>query len=126
MRVSSPSLPADGARGVARPHPATGRLRRRLAVAVHRARPTLHVTLADRAATEGFLREHAIPERFVALAPGSIWGSKRWPYYRELAERLAERAGIVVVGAAEDARLAAEMTEAVARAGGREIGRAHV
>ena len=90
-------------------------------VAVHRARPTLHVTLADRAATEGFLREHAIPERFVALAPGSIWGSKRWPYYRELAERLAERAGIVVVGAAEDARLAAEMTEAVARAGGRAV-----
>ena len=90
-------------------------------VAVHRARPTLHVTLADRAATEGFLREHAIPERFVALAPGSIWGSKRWPYYRELAERLAERAGIVVVGAAEDARLAAEITEAVARAGGRAV-----
>ena len=90
-------------------------------VAVHRARPTLHVTLADRAATEGFLREHGIPERFLALAPGSIWGSKRWPYYRELAERLAERAGIVVVGAAEDARLAAEMTEAVARAGGRAV-----
>ena len=90
-------------------------------VAVHRARPTLHVTLADHAATEGFLREHAIPERFVALAPGSIWGSKRWPYYRELAERLAERAGIVVVGAAEDARLAAEITEAVARAGGRAV-----
>ncbi len=73
-------------------------------VAVHRARPTLHVTLADRAATEGFLREHAIPERFVALAPGSIWGSKRWPYYRELAERLAERAGIVVVGGPCDSR----------------------
>src|SRR3989441_8826713 len=90
-------------------------------VAAHRARPRLHVTLADHAATEGFLREHAIPERFVALAPGSIWGSKRWPYYRELAERLAERAGIVVVGAAEDARLAAEITEAVARAGGRAV-----
>ncbi len=90
-------------------------------VAVHRARPALHVTLADRAATEGFLREHGIRERFAALAPGSIWGSKRWPYYRELAERLAERAGIVVVGGPEDARLAAEITEAVARAGGRAV-----
>src|SRR5213076_2311191 len=113
MRVSSASFLADGAGGVARPHPAAGRFRRRLAVALYRvrqrpqrsheidrvlalggvavphARPALHVTLADRAATEGFLREHGMRERFVALAPGSIWGSKRWPYYRELAERLA-------------------------------------
>ena len=90
-------------------------------VAVHRARPALHVTLADRAATEGFLREHGIRERFVALAPGSIWGSKRWPYYRELAERLAERAGIVVVGGPEDAGLASEITAAVARSGGHAV-----
>ena len=67
-------------------------------VAVPRARPALHVTLADRAATEGFLREHGMRERFVALAPGSIWGSKRWPYYRELAERLAGSVAILVVG----------------------------
>ena len=90
-------------------------------VAMHRARPTLHVTLADRAATEGFLREHGIRERFVALAPGSIWGSKRWPYYRELAERLAGRVEILVVGGPEDAGLAAEITAAVARSGGRAV-----
>src|SRR5881628_2091717 len=87
-------------------------------VAMHHARPALHVTLADRAATEGFLREHGMRERFVALAPGSIWGSKRWPYYRELAERLAGSVGILVVGGPEDAALAAEITEAVARSGG--------
>src|SRR2546427_10095011 len=57
-------------------------------------------------------------ERFVALAPGSIWGSKRWPYYRELAERLAGGVGVLVVGGPEDAALAAGITEAVARAGG--------
>ncbi|PYO95475.1 MAG: lipopolysaccharide heptosyltransferase II [Gemmatimonadetes bacterium] len=90
-------------------------------VAMHRARPALHVTLADRAATEGFLREHGIRERFVALAPGSIWGSKRWPYYRELAERLAGRVEILVVGGPEDAGLAAEITAAVARSGGRAV-----
>jgi heptosyltransferase-2 len=90
-------------------------------VAMHRARPTLHVTLADRAATEGFLREHGIRERFVALAPGSIWGSKRWPYYRELAERLAGRVEILLVGGPEDAGLAAEITAAVARSGGRAV-----
>src|SRR5213596_2910617 len=145
MRVSSASFLADGAGGVARPHPAAGRFRRRLAIALYR-RPTaaaaesrdrpgpgtrrrrgasrappLHVTLADRAATEGFLREHGMRERFVALAPGSIWGSKRWPYYRELAERLAGSVGILVVGGPEDAALAAEITEAVARSGGQAV-----
>src|SRR3989442_7711529 len=48
-------------------------------VGVPHARPTLHVTLADRAATEGFLREHAMRERFVALAPGSISRTHRRP-----------------------------------------------
>src|SRR5213595_2038991 len=170
MRVSSASFLADGAGGVDRPHPAAGRFRRRLAVALYRrpaaaaaesrdrpgpgtrrrrgasraprparhaprrlrvpgpggvavphARPALHVTLADRAATEGFVREHGMRERFVALAPGSIWGSKRWPYYRELAERLAASVGILVVGGPEDAGLAAEITEAVARSGGQAV-----
>ncbi len=88
---------------------------------VHRARPALHVTLADRAATEGFLREHGMREPFVALAPGSIWGSKRWPYYRELAERLAGSVAILVVGGPDDAGLAAEITEAVARSGGQAV-----
>src|SRR5256884_7666295 len=142
MRVSSASFLADGAGGVARripqrvgfddgwrslysdvrQRPQQGHeIDRVLAlggVAVPHARPTLHVTLADRAATEGFLREHGMRERFVALAPGSIWGSKRWPYYRELAERLAASVGILVVGGPEDAGLAAESTEAVAGSGG--------
>ena len=90
-------------------------------VTVHRIRPSLHVPLADRTATEVFLREHGIRERFVALAPGSIWGSKRWPHYSELAERLAGSVGIVVVGGPEDAGLAAEITAAVARSGGQAV-----
>ncbi len=84
-----------------------------------RARPSLHITAADRTATEEFLRAHVIHEPFVALAPGSIWGSKRWPYYRELAERLAERASIVTVGGPEDAGLGAEIVRAVEDGGGR-------
>ena len=84
-----------------------------------RARPSLHITAEDRAATEEFLRAHGVRELFVALAPGSIWGSKRWPYYRELAERLAERASIVTVGGSEDAGLGAEIVKAVEDSGGR-------
>ena len=72
----------------ARPRPKTGHEVDRLLTlagsgltggATHRATPSLVTTIADRMATEGFLREHGITGRFVALAPGSIWGTKRWP-----------------------------------------------
>ncbi len=86
------------------------------------ALPTLVTTREDRAATEGFLREHEVREPFVALAPGSIWGTKRWPYYKEMAQRLAERVAIVVVGGPEDAGLGDEIVKAVE--GGRERSRA--
>ncbi len=81
--------------------------------------PNLETTIHDRARAEGFLREHHVREPFAALAPGSIWGSKRWPAFADVAERLAPRVGIVVVGGPEDASLAAEITAAVGRAGGR-------
>ena len=84
-------------------------------------RPSLHLTAADRATTEGFLRAHGFSGRepFVALAPGSTWGAKRWPHYRELSERLAARARLVVVGGPEDADLGDEIVRAVAAGGGR-------
>ena len=33
----------------------------------------------------------------IAIAPGSIWGSKRWPYYAELAAELATTCAVVAV-----------------------------
>ncbi|HVH67018.1 MAG TPA: lipopolysaccharide heptosyltransferase II [Gemmatimonadales bacterium] len=101
---------------------------RLLALAPERAptvaprRPTLVASGADRAATDAFLGKHAIEAPFVALAPGSIWGSKRWPYYEELAQRLAERAAIVTVGGSEDAPLGEAIVKAV-REGGESGGR---
>jgi heptosyltransferase-2 len=82
-------------------------------------RPSLCLTSGDRAAADDFLRDHAIAEPFVTLAPGSIWGTKRWPYYGELARRLAEHESVVMVGGPEDAGLAAEIAAGVTRAGGR-------
>jgi lipopolysaccharide heptosyltransferase II len=100
-----------------RPRPKTGHeIDRLLALAggaMTRAKPTLATTGEDRAATEAFLEAHGVETPFVALAPGSIWGSKRWPYYGELAQRLAGRVGIVVVGGPEDAGLADEIAGAV-------------
>jgi heptosyltransferase-2 len=55
----------------------------------------------------------------VALAPGSIWGSKRWPYYSELAGLLGKRAAVVALGGSDDIALGVEIVEAVGDAGGR-------
>jgi heptosyltransferase-2 len=54
---------------------------------------------------------------FVALAPGSIWGSKRWPYYTELAARLAPGVSVVVVGSQDDGPLGDEIVQAVRPSG---------
>lgn len=56
---------------------------------------------------------------FVALAPGSIWGSKRWPYYAELARRLPAGFAVVVVGGPDDAALGDEIRRAAEGGEGR-------
>lgn len=49
----------------------------------------------------------------IALAPGSVWATKRWPYYTELAGLLRPRARIVVVGGPADVELGKAITAAV-------------
>ena len=77
--------------------------------------PTLHPTPDDERAAGVLLAAAGIGKgtAFVAVAPGSIWGSKRWPYYGELACQLAARLPIVVVGGPEDAPLGDEILGAV-------------
>jgi lipopolysaccharide heptosyltransferase II len=58
----------------------------------------------DRAAADAWLRERGVGPGFVALAPGSIWGTKRWPSYPALAAALDGM--VVVLGGREDAPLA--------------------
>ena len=106
-----------------RPRPATGHeVDRLLALADvpahHQTAPSLGLTAADVAAAEAALRVGGITDTFVALAPGSIWGSKRWPHFAALAGQLVPRVGIVVVGSAEDAGLGEEIGSAVGRSGG--------
>ena len=89
----------------------------------HQTPPVLVTTLSDRTAAERVLRGGGVAAggTFVALAPGSIWGSKRWPYYAELAGRLALRAAVVAVGGPEDAALGDAIVESARQAGGRAV-----
>ena len=67
-------------------------------------RPRLFPSPADHQAAATLrgakLRDPARP--FVALAPGSAWGTKRWPYYPELAVKIAEFSNVVVIGGASE------------------------
>ena len=71
-------------------------------------RPSLAPGEAERAAVDALLARHGVKagERLVALAPGSVWATKRWPYYPQLAPLLAPHARIVVLGGPDDAALA--------------------
>ncbi len=81
------------------------------------AKVSLGLTDEDRAHAAAWLEAHRVTEPFVAVAPGSIWGTKQWPGYAELVTRLSHP--VVVVGGAEDRALA----EAVAQSA---PGRVHV
>lgn len=85
-------------------------------LALARPQPTdappvsLGLTAEDQAAADRWLEENGVAPGFVALAPGSVWATKRWPYYAELAAAL--EGPIVVVGSADDAELGREVLAA--------------
>lgn len=78
------------------------------------ARPTLHLAANDVARAEAAIGSAAVAPPFAALAPGSIWGSKRWPHFTALARRLAQHVDVVLVGGPDDAALAEAIVAAVA------------
>jgi len=66
---------------------------------------SMALTDGDKAKADAWMQANGIRDGFIALAPGSIWGTKRWPYYPELAKLLGERQ-VVVIGGKDDAALA--------------------
>jgi len=77
-------------------------------------RPRLYPSEDDRAIVDGFIRRGTDADTpFVVLAPGSAWGTKRWPYYIDLAKRLAPDFRIAIVGSKADTEVAAKITAAV-------------
>ncbi|MEP6999414.1 MAG: lipopolysaccharide heptosyltransferase II [bacterium] len=71
-------------------------------------RPTLYPGDAERAAVDVMLSAHGVSagDPVIALAPGSVWATKRWPYYAELAALLERDHRIVIIGGQDDAELA--------------------
>ncbi|HEV7365672.1 MAG TPA: lipopolysaccharide heptosyltransferase II [Gemmatimonadales bacterium] len=79
-------------------------------------RVSLGLQPRDYSAADQWLAAHGVAPRFAALAPGSIWGTKRWPYYAELAAALDRPS--VIVGGVDDVPLADSI---VAAARGRAV-----
>ena len=67
--------------------------------------PSLYPSVTDTHAVDVLLANTAQDLPLVAFAPGSVWGTKRWPFYADLARRLAPRVRIAVIGGIGDAEL---------------------
>jgi len=76
-------------------------------------RPSLFPGEAEKAAVDELLRGVTASEPLFALAPGSVWATKRWPGFIELAMSLARRGTIVTIGSVADRELAAAIGSAV-------------
>ena len=75
--------------------------------------PSLAPRDLDRAAVTALLTTAPFGVRpFVALAPGSVWATKRWPDFAALVATLPSTHGLVVVGGPEDRELAAAIVAA--------------
>ncbi len=69
--------------------------------------PHLYPGTGELAAVDALLAgSDAAARPFVALAPGSVWATKRWPHYPALARLLAPHVALVIVGGTEDRELA--------------------
>jgi heptosyltransferase-2 len=77
-------------------------------------KPRLYPGAPDRAAVDQLLGARAAGQPLIAMAPGSVWATKQWPYYADLARELRHSARIVVVGAEADQPLAVEILDATA------------
>lgn len=76
-------------------------------------RPRLFPGDDERSAVEILLHNAGhTGEPLLALAPGSVWATKRWPHFADLARRLTTQGRVVVVGSEADGRLAREIVDA--------------
>ncbi|MCU0649496.1 MAG: glycosyltransferase family 9 protein, partial [Gemmatimonadaceae bacterium] len=84
---------------------------------VHRRgplRPSLHPSAQATDHAIALLAQFPADDRrpIVALAPGSVWATKRWPHYPALAATLAPHVRLLLIGGPDDQPLAATIREA--------------
>ena len=73
--------------------------------------PRLFPGEAERAAVDALLGEARDERELLALAPGSVWATKRWPYYAQLAKALTPRFRLAIIGGPADRSEAASIAE---------------
>ncbi len=69
-------------------------------------RPRVYPGEEERRVVNQLLGDAGIAGPYVALAPGSAWGTKRWPFYPELAALVAGQFPVVIVGSNGDVEIA--------------------
>jgi heptosyltransferase II len=75
-----------------------------------RIQPRLYPSDADEGAVDALLASYDYQgEPLVAVAPGSVWATKRWPYFGALATQLATTGRLVVIGGPDDRAVADEV-----------------
>ena len=74
-------------------------------------RPRLFPGDEERRAVDALLGGGTDSRPLIALAPGSIWATKRWPFYGQLAGVLASRFRLAVIGGFADSPEAASIAE---------------
>ena len=73
--------------------------------------PKLFPGIDECAAVDALLGASTDPRPLVALAPGSVWATKRWPGFAQLAKRLAARYRLAIIGGRSDSSEAASIAE---------------
>lgn len=86
-------------------------------------RPSIRLTPDDTAAASELIAAAGVSgdEPLATVAPGAVWGTKRWPHYEELVRRLAARVAVAVVGSREDVPLGEAIVAAADGAGRRPV-----
>jgi heptosyltransferase II len=80
-------------------------------------RVRLYPSDEDRKKVDALLRRNGVADgSFIVLAPGSAWGTKRWPYFPELAKRLGSTNRLVVTGSKSDCDAAMDIARVVSDA----------
>ena len=76
-------------------------------------RPRVYPGEDERRVVDKLLASAGIVPPFIAVAPGSAWGTKRWPFYPELAVLITKQHPVVIIGGNGEVELAETIIAAV-------------